>query len=138
MVTRALRSGEDGVVVRNHDGARLRLREQIAVDATDARDHAIARGLIDQFLQAAPCTLRGQRQRAVLDERSRIAEILDVLSRRALLRGASARNGLGPLDVERSTLASLNFGEIATDVIEIDARRNFFAGVLDIRCAQRQ
>ena len=52
--------------------------------------------------------------------------------------GAPARNGLRPLDVERSTLASLNFGEVATDVIEIDARRNFFAGVFYIRCAQRQ
>ena len=127
MVARALRAGEDRVVVGHHDRARLRLREQIAVDATDAGHHAVAGTLLDQLLQAAPCALRGERQRAVLDERAGIAQILDVLSCRALLRGASTRDRLGPLDIERAPLARSHFRQVATDVIEIDARRDFLA-----------
>src|SRR6185295_6151402 len=105
---------------------------EIAVDAADARDHAVARSFLDQLLQAASRALCGQRQRTVFEERPGIAQVLDVLSRRALLRGPSTRNCLRPLGIESAPLARLHLGEVAANVIEIDALRDRFVVVLDI------
>src|SRR6185503_12626081 len=110
----------------------------VAVDAADARHHAVAGSLLDQLLQAAPRALCCKRERSVLDERTWIAEIFDVLARRALLGGPTTRNCLRPLGVQRTSLACLHFGEVAADVIEIDALRDLLVVMLDVRCTHSQ
>ena len=73
MVAHALRTGQDGVVVRQHS----------RLDAADFRhpgDQTIGRGVGDQVLLRTPAALRGDRQRAVFDETPRVHQIGDVLS----------------------------------------------------------
>ena len=98
VVLQPLRAGEHGVVVGHDDAARALVAEQVAVDAADAGDQAVGGRALDQILERAPAALGGDRQRAVLDERARVAEVVDVLARGALARsraGARPRRG-GP------------------------------------------
>ena len=82
-----LRAGEHGVVVRHrHDRA--------TVDRAHAADDAVGRGALDELLERAATALRGHDQRPVLDERSLVDEIGDVLPRRAASRVVTPRDGV--------------------------------------------
>ena len=59
---------------------------------------------------------------AVLDERARVAQVLDVLARRALTRLAPARDRLGPRRVESDHVAFVHFGQVRSHMIQIDDR----------------
>ena len=72
----------------------------------------------------APLALRGDRERAVLDEGARVAEVGDVLARRALAGLAPPRDRVGPRRVERRRAwRCVHLGEIGADVVEVDRRR---------------
>ena len=63
---------------------------------------------------------RGDRKRAVFDERAVIDELRDVFPRRALIGLAPALDRRRPVFIERNGVARDQFGEIGADVIEID------------------
>ena len=75
----ALRAGQHGVVVGQDGAARDVGGEHLAVDPPDARDQTVGGRARDEVVQAAPARLRGERQRAVLDEAARVTEIVEVL-----------------------------------------------------------
>ena len=77
VVAHALRPGQNGVVVGQPR------RSLGPTDGRQARDQAVGRGVGDQVLLGAPTALRGDRQRAVLDEAARIDQVGDVLPRGA-------------------------------------------------------
>ena len=65
-----------------------------------------------------------------------VEQVVDVLARGALAGLAPARDGVGPLVVERHRLALEILGEIGPDVVEVDllldrARRSLDIGLLD-------
>jgi hypothetical protein len=75
--------------------------EEQAVDAADAGDHAVGRGVGDQVLQAAAARLRGNRERAVFDEAAFVAQVGDVLARGAPALGVALGHGVRAGGVER-------------------------------------
>ena len=75
--------------------------------------------LIRSSMRAAP-SLRGDHQRPVFDERSRIAQVLDIFARGALTGLAPARDRVGPRGVQSDRVALLHFRQVGADVIEID------------------
>ena len=79
----ALGAGQDGVVVRQHGTARTLGVEEVAVDPSDAGDEAVGRRVGDEVLGAAARPLGGDDEAAVLLEAVPVAEVLDVLARRA-------------------------------------------------------
>ena len=83
VVVEALRAGEDRVVVRGHGHG-------YAVDRADAADEAVGRGLLAELLGAAALALRGDDERAVLDERTLVEQVGDVLPSGALAELACA------------------------------------------------
>jgi hypothetical protein len=95
VVADPLRAGEDRVVVGEDRGARRLLAEVARVDRADAGDDPVARRPLDQLLEAAPRPLRRQRERAVLGERARVAQVRDVLARRAQPGRTALRDRLG-------------------------------------------
>ncbi len=123
MVLLPLRAGEHGVVVRHQDAVGIFLADQIAIDAADAGDQAVGGRVLDQVLDGAAAALRGDHQRAVLDEAAGIAQVVDVLARGALMSFAPARDRLGPRIIEAERVALLHFLQIVADVIEIDFLR---------------
>ena len=74
----------------------------------------------DQVVDRAAPALRRDHQRAVLDEGARVAQVLDILARGALIGFAPARDGVGPRGVESDRVALVHLREIGADVIEID------------------
>ena len=64
------------------------------VDRADAGDDAVAGRVLDQVLQRAAAALGGEGERAIFDEAAGIAELLEVLARRALVGLAAARDGI--------------------------------------------
>ena len=121
MVLDALRAGEDGVVVGHHRAADVGVAEQVAVDAADAGDHAVGRALVDQLLHRAPAPLRGDHQRAVLDEGAGIAEVLA----RSPGRCAAAWPAAGPpprAGRRRGSVArrSSTSSQVGPDGVEVD------------------
>ena len=121
MVLLSLRAGEHGVVVGHQDAVGVRrVLEQIAVNAADAGDQSIRRGVLDQVLDGAAATLRRDHQRAVLDEGARIAKVVDILARGALMGLAPARDRVGPRFVETLRVALLHLVQIGADVVEVD------------------
>ena len=119
VVLQALRAGEHGVVVR-HARRSARARRRTASPLTRpmpaTRPSAGVRAISSS--QRAAAALRGDRERAVLDERARVAEVVDVLARGALARRAPARDRVGPRRVERERRAgastSARSGRIAS------------------------
>ena len=67
--------------------------------------------------------LRRDHQRPVLDEAARIAEVVDVLARRALPGLAPARDRLRARGVESVRRAARDLAEVGAHVIEIDLGR---------------
>ena len=74
----ALRAGEHRVVVRHHHHACPLRPNPVDADRCDAADQAVRRGVGDQVVLAAASTLGGNHQRAVLDERPVVDEVLDL------------------------------------------------------------
>ncbi len=109
------------------------------VHRADAAHQPVGRRLLDQLLDGAPSSLRGDHQRTVLDEAPGIAEVGDVLPRRALSGLAPALDGVGARSVEPSGVPALHRGEVGTHVIEIDLRRSLRAAALHLgRFDERQ
>ena len=119
VVDRALGAGEHGVVVGQHDGARRRRAELVAVDAADAADHAVGGELADHLLHRQ-AGARRQHEAAVLDERAVVAQVVDVLAGRALVGLAAPGHGVGPGVVERDGVALDDLGEVGPDLVEVD------------------
>ena len=96
MVAHALRSGQHGVVVGHHDRLGRRSPEPVRADRGQAGDQTVGRGVGDQVVFRAPAALRGNRQRAVLDEAVGVDQVGDVLPRgAATLRCAAWQRGPG-------------------------------------------
>src|SRR5262249_58604425 len=71
-------------------------------------------------------------QPAILDECSRVAEVRDVLARRALPGLAPARHRFGPRRIERLGVTLVRLGEIGALVIQIGVRRTLRIRQLDV------
>ena len=136
MVLLALRAGEHGVVVRHQDALRLGFLEQIAVDASDPRDHSVGRRVLHQVFDRAPSPLRRDHQRTVLDEGAGIAQVVDIFASGALPGLAPARDRVGPRGVESERMTLDHFRKIRTHAIQIHlaglgALRRLDVGLLD-------
>ena len=116
----ALRARQHGVVVGHDDAARRPRAELLGVDGRDAHDEAVGRRVLDEIVELAPAPLRGDREAAVFHERAVVDELRDVLARGALIGVAAALDRGRAIFVERVGLARDQFGEIGTDVVEID------------------
>ncbi len=116
----ALRAREHGVVVGHDDAAPALGPELLGVDGRDAHDEAVGRRVLDEIVELAPAPLRRDRKAAILHERAVVDELRDILARGALIGVAAALDRSRAIFVERVGLARDQFGEIGTDVVEID------------------
>ena len=119
------RAGQHGVVVGNHHAAGGIRAEFFRVHGGDAGDQAVGRGVADEVVDRAAAALGGDGERAVFDERTFIDELGDVLARCALVGLAAALDRGRAVFIQRDGVALDQFGQIGTDVIEIDV---FFLG----------
>ena len=126
VVLEALRARQHGVVVRHARRTRAFCSSNRSplTGPTPATRPSAGRAL-DQILHGAPLPLRRDLQRAVLDEGARVAEIVDVLARRALPRLAPPRHRLGARRVEGHRVPLLHLGEIGAHAVGVDLRRRF-------------
>ncbi len=100
MVHLALRAGENGIVVRQHGAARPFFVEEVTVDPADTHDQSVGRGVGDEVVLGSARPLRGDDEPAVLVEAAGVAEVLDVLARRAPPAGVPAFRGGGTPRIE--------------------------------------
>ena len=105
VVAHALGSGQDRVVIGQHDAARFLRPELPGVDRADAGDQAVRRRVGDQVFHAAAPRLGGHGECTVLGEGAALAQVRDVLARGAAARGMAPRDGLRPVGVEREGVA---------------------------------
>ena len=122
MVLLALRPSKHRIVVRHQHAARMRLIEAAAVDAADPRDDPVRRRALDQVVEFAAAALRGDHKRSVFNEGARIAEVGDILTRRALAGLAPPRDRVGPGLIEPDRVTFPHLGKIRPDVIEVGSR----------------
>ncbi|MGY4414769.1 hypothetical protein ACVWW4_006505 [Bradyrhizobium sp. LB7.1] len=118
----ALRAREHRVVVGHDDAAPALRAELLGVDGRDTHDEAVGRCVLDEIVELAPAPLRRNRKAAVLHERAVVDELRDVFACGALVGVAAALDRGRAIFVERVGLARDHFGEIGTDVVEIDIR----------------
>ena len=85
-------------------------------------DQPVGRRPGDQVVDRPAAALRGDDQRAVLDERPRVAEVLDVLPRRALPGRPAAGHHVRPGRVEPDGVAVEHLTEVGPDPVEIQPR----------------
>ena len=131
MVERALSAGEHGVVVGHHDAAVAIVREEVAVDRTDAGHHPVGRELADDlFLREAGA--RSQHELTVLHEAALVAQLVDVLAGRPLFRVAPLPDRVGPGLVERHPVAFEHLGEVGPHRVEVDFGLLLVARDLDV------
>jgi hypothetical protein len=123
VVAHALRAGEHGRVVGHDDGTRSLRPERHRVDAADAGDHAVGGRVAHQVVETAPALLRGEGQRAVLDEAAAIAEVGDVLARGAQAERVTLGDRLGPARIADEGLARLQLAQVRPEVRIGRARR---------------
>ena len=123
MVAHALRAGQHRRVIGHNDSTAVLSAEQRAVDASDAGHHAVSRRVFDQVFFTAPTALRCHGERAVFEEGVGVAQIGDVLARRALTQSVALGNSLGTMGVERRCVARKH-------TLQVGARRH--------RCARRR
>ena len=101
----ALRTGEHGVVVRHrHHGT--------TVQRTDAADEPVRRCALDQLLERATPALRGDDERPVLQERSFVEQVGDVLPCGPATRAVTPRDRVGAMIVPSALVAVEHCGEI--------------------------
>ena len=116
VVLLALRASQHGVVVRHGDDLSGVALEQVSVDGADSADHAVGRRAFDELGDGAATTLGSDHDRAVLDERSFVDEIGDVLAGGAPTHRASLGDRVGPCRVEPDGVAGLHLGEVGANV----------------------
>jgi hypothetical protein len=116
VVAHALRAGQHGRVVGQHDRAGALRTEQAAIDTPDPGDHAVGRRVAHQVLGTAPLALRRNGERAVLDKTAGVAQVGDVLARHAQAQRMATRHGLGTVVVLRECVA-------ITHALQIGANR---------------
>jgi hypothetical protein len=105
VVAHALRARQHrGVVSHDHGAAGLGPVDQ-AVDAADPGHHAVGRSVAHQVVFAAAAALGGHGQRAVFDETAFVAQVGDVLARRALAQRMAFGDRLGAARIERERMA---------------------------------
>ncbi len=85
--------GQDRIVVRQHGAARPFVIEEVPVHPADAGDEAVGWRVRPQVFGVAARTLGGHDQAAVLLEAARVAQVLDVLARRAAAGGVATLGG---------------------------------------------
>ncbi len=122
----ALRAGEHRVVVGQDRAARALLAEEVAIHGADARDHAVGGRARDQVLDRAAAPLRRDHQRPVLDQAAGIAEVVDVLARRALARLAPPLDRVRSRGVERHGVAIVDLLQVGPHRVEVDVDRRRF------------
>ncbi len=115
MVLLTLGTRQDRVVVRDRDHLRRVTFEQITVDGADAPDHAVSGGALDELVEASPPPLSCDHQRSVLDERTLVDQVGDVLARRAPTDRAAAFDRLRASRVETDRMARLNLRQIGSN-----------------------
>src|SRR5690606_35061223 len=76
----ALGAGEHGVVIGQHDRARLLVSESGGVDGGDAGDEPVGGCVRDEVFGAAPAGLGGDGQAAVFDEAVGVDQVGNVLA----------------------------------------------------------
>ena len=105
---RALRPGENRVVI-GEDRARAPIAELITVDPGRPANEAVRRRALDQLLEIAARALCGDRETPVLDERTGVDEVDDVLTRGPAAAGVAPFDGLrsSPVLGQRSALEKL-------------------------------
>ena len=108
-----LGAGKDRVVVRHrHDRA--------MVHRAHAADEAVGGRALDELLERAARALRGHDQRPVLEERSLVDQIGDVLPRRAPARVVTPSDGVRPAAIVSALVPVDHLGEIGTLGREVD------------------
>src|SRR5690606_21588394 len=98
----------------------LFLVEMRAIDRADARHHAIGGRRADEIVDRPPPPLRRDGERAIFDEAPLVAEIGDVLARRALIGLAPPRHRVGPRLVLTEEKPLAHGLKIGPDAIEIE------------------
>ncbi len=123
VVVNALCSGEDGVVVGHHGDAGGGGVEHVPVHAADAGDEAIGRAAGQQIVESPPMTLRRDDQGAVLDERARVDQVIDILARGPMVGLVAALDGIRPVVVARQGPTLQHLGQIRANGIEVELIR---------------
>jgi len=116
----ALGAGEDRIVIGEDRAARGVRAEQRRVDGARAGDEAVGRAEPPQVIHRAPAALGGERQAANLEEAAVVAQVRDVLARRAHALGVTPRDRIGAGGVEQALMRGEGAGEIVAHEIEID------------------
>ena len=96
VIAHALRAGEHGVVVGHRDDARFLVGELVAVHTAQPHHQPVARRALDQFVHRVAAQLAGHHQARIFGEGTRIAQIVDILARRALAGLAPLGHRVGP------------------------------------------
>ena len=121
VVDRTLGAGEDGVVVGADHGPGRVGSEPLGVHAADPAHHPVGRELADHLVHRQPGAGR-QDEAAVLDERPGVAQVVDVLPRRALPAAATARHRVGARCVERHGVPIDDLRDVRPELVEVDLR----------------
>ena len=107
-----LSPGEHGVVVGQHRAGAALVAEKITVDPRGARHQPVGGCPRDQVVELAAEPLGGDGEPAVLDERARVDEIVDVLAGGASVRGVPALDRVGPGRVLGQRTPARQFGVV--------------------------
>ena len=87
--------------------AARRLRsEKASADLTETTDEPVGRGVADQILLGSPVALGRDNQGAVLDERPRFAQVIDVFPGAAMATVVAAPDSIRPGPVQGQRLAA--------------------------------
>ena len=119
----ALRAGEHRVVVRHHHHACPLRPNPVDADRCDAADQAVRRGVGDQVVLAAASTLGGNHQRAVLDERPVVDEVLDVFPGGSPTPAVNLPHRVGPPRIQPGAVPRQHPIEVVPDEGEVHVRR---------------
>jgi hypothetical protein len=91
--------------------------------SADPADQSVGGGRGDQVLHRPPAPLRGDHERAVLDERAGVDQVGHVLASRAPTTLPTAGDGVGPVVVEAELVALDHFAEVVAFESERPGRR---------------
>ena len=119
VISVALCTGQDRVIVGHHHAARTLWPELLGIDRANARHHAICRRVGDQILQAAPACLRRNRQCTVFNEAAVITQLGNVLACRASALCMALFNCRLAVFIKREGMAIDHTLQIGTHRIQI-------------------
>ena len=108
----ALGPGQDRIVVRQHGTASSLVAEEMPVHPADACDEAVGGRVGAQVVLVAAGALGGYDEGAVLLEAAGVAQVLDVLARRAAAGGVPAFGGSGAARIEGRRLAGTHYRQL--------------------------